>query len=105
MGAALPRRSGSLFQRRLRRGVRSAARPGIRRLPAGATALAEPPGVPPNAIMKTGIRLVVPALFDLLLAVAFDASAARVVLVAGGGANTNTTAALKPTEARLSAPS
>ena len=53
--------------------------------------------------MKTGIRLVVPALFDLLLAVAFDASAARVVLVAGGGAN-NTTAALKPTEARLSAP-
>src|SRR6266536_499479 len=54
--------------------------------------------------MKLNISLFVPALFALLLEAAPHASAERVVLVAGGGSNTNASVPLQPIEASLSAP-
>ena len=52
------------------------------------------------------LKTILPGLTALVLnlQLAPDAGAARVVLVAGGGTNTNTTAPIKATEAKLSAP-
>ena len=54
--------------------------------------------------MKLNISSFVPALVTLFIHTAPCASAERVVLVAGGGSNTNAGGPLPPTDARLSAP-
>ncbi|HYV32241.1 MAG TPA: hypothetical protein VEO53_14200 [Candidatus Binatia bacterium] len=54
--------------------------------------------------MKPKLSLFAPALFGLFLHASPGASAERVVLVAGGGSDTNATVPIKPTDASLSAP-
>src|SRR5438552_495264 len=54
--------------------------------------------------MKLNISSFVPVLVALLLHASPHASAERVVLVAGGGSNTNAGVPLRPTDASLSAP-